>query len=208
MRVKAPDIRLKGERVTIRPLTRQDLRTMSKWPSFDDPLYRLFDWPKRSELSDDLWFYQLLRDKGRVYFAVENQEGELIGRLSLREVRRPVSARLGIGFGPQYVGRGYGTEALQLFLRYYFQEMHFERMVLDVAAVNERAVRCYERCGFQHTAEHYQYAGSDRDLDFLEEPSYDHLRPFFRRDHHRNLMLAYDMEIRRQDWLAEHELAR
>jgi RimJ/RimL family protein N-acetyltransferase len=204
MRVKAPEIRLKGERVTIRPLTRQDLRTMSKWPSFDDPLYRLFDWPKRSELSDDLWFYQLLRDRGRIYFAVENHRGELMGRLSLREVRKPVSARLGIGFGPQYVSHGYGTEALQLFLRYYFLEMRFERMVLDVAAVNERAVRCYERCGFQHTGEHYQYAGSDRDLQFLEDPLYDHLRPFFKRDRHRNLMLAYDMEITREIWLAEH----
>jgi RimJ/RimL family protein N-acetyltransferase len=208
MRVKAPDIRLEGERVTIRPLTRQDLRTMSKWPSFDDPLYRLFDWPKRSELSDDLWFYQLLRDKSRIYFAVDNEGGELIGRLSLREVRKPTSARLGIGFGPQYVGRGYGTEALQLFLRYYFQKMRFERMVLDVAAVNERAVRCYERCGFQHTGEHYQYAGSDRDLHFLEESTYNHLRHFFKRDGYRNLMLAYDMEIRRKDWLAEQELAR
>jgi diamine N-acetyltransferase len=208
MRVKAPDICLKGERVTIRPLTRQDLRTMSKWPSFDDPLYRLFDWPKRSELSDDLWFYQLLRDKSRIYFAVETREGELIGRLSLRDVRKPVSARLGIGFGPQYVGRRYGTEALQLFLHYYFREMRFERMVLDVAAVNERAVRCYERCGFQHTGEHYQYAGSDRDLHFLDESPYDRLRHLFKRDHHRNLMLAYDMEIRREDWLAAHEFAR
>jgi RimJ/RimL family protein N-acetyltransferase len=206
--VKAPDIRLKGERVTIRPLTRQDLRTMSRWPSFDDPLYRIFDWPKRSELSDDLWFYQLMRDKGRVYFAIENENGELIGRLSLREVKKRTSARLGIGFGPQYVGQGYGTEALRLFLRYYFQEMRFERMVLDVAAVNERAVRCYERCGFRHVGEHYQYAGNDSDLAFLDESSYDHLRHFFKRDHYRNMVLTYDMELLRKDWLAEQEPAQ
>lgn len=208
MRVKAPDIRLKGERVTIRPLTRQDLRTMSKWPSFDEPLYRIFDWPKRSELSDDLWFYQLMRDRSRVYFAVENEQGELIGRLSLREVRSPVSARLGIGFGPQYVSQGYGTEALRLFLRYYFQEMRFERMVLDVAAVNERAVRCYEGCGFQHVGEHYQYAGSDHDLAFLDDSPYDHLRHYFKRDRYQNMVLAYDMEILRKHWLAEQELAQ
>jgi len=208
MRVKAPDIRLKGERVTVRPLTRQDLRTMSKWPSFDDPLYRLFDWPKRSELSDDLWFYQLMRDKGRVYFAVEDEKGELIGRLSLRDVRKHASARLGLGLGPQYVGQGYGTEALRLFLRHYFQEMRFERMVLDVAAVNERAVRCYEHCGFRHVGEHYQYAGSDSDLAFLDESSYDHLRHLFKRDRYRNMVLAYDMELLRKDWLAEQELAQ
>jgi RimJ/RimL family protein N-acetyltransferase len=201
--VKAPDIRLKGERVTIRPLTRQDLRTMSKWPSFDDPLYRIFDWPKRSELSDDLWFYQLMRDKSRVYFAVENEDGELIGRISLRDIRRRASARLGVGFGPQYVSQGYGTEALQLFLRYYFQEMGFERMVLDVAAVNVRAVRCYERCGFQRVDQHYQYAGGDSDIAFLDQSAYQHLRHFFKRDRYRNTVLAYDMELRREDWLVE-----
>jgi RimJ/RimL family protein N-acetyltransferase len=203
--VKAPDICLKGKRVTIRPLTRQDLHTMSRWPSFDDPLYRLFDWPKRSELSDDLWFYQLMRDKSRVYYAVDNEDGVLIGRLSLRDIKKRASARLGIGFGPQYVSQGYGTEALQLFLRYYFGEMHFDRMVLDVAAVNVRAVRCYERCGFRRVDEHYQYAGGDSEVTFLDQPAYAHLRHFFKRDRYRNMVLAYDMEIRRKDWLAEHE---
>lgn len=206
--MKAPDICLKGKRVTIRPLTRQDLRTMAKWPSFDDPLYRLFDWPKRSELSDDLWFYQLVRDKSRIYFAVDDEDGELIGRLSLRDIKRRISARLGIGFGPQYVSQGYGTEALQLFLGYFFQGMHFESMVLDVAAVNVRAVRCYERCGFQRINEHYQYAGSDGDLAFLNQPAYADLRHFFRRDRYRNTVLAYDMELRREDWLAEQALAK
>jgi RimJ/RimL family protein N-acetyltransferase len=206
--VKAPDICLKGERVTIRPLTRQDLRTMSKWPSFDDPLYRLFDWPKRSELSDDLWFHQLMRDKSRVYYAVDNEADMLIGRLSLRDIKKRASARLGIGFGPQYVGQGYGTEALGLFLRYYFQEMRFERMVLDVAAVNVRAVRCYERCGFKHVDEHYQYAGGDGDVAFLDQPAYAHLRHLFKRDRYRNMVLAYDMEILRKDWLVEQALAK
>ena len=203
--MKAPDIRLEGERVTIRPLTRQDLRTMSRWPSFDDPLYRLFDWPKRSELSDDLWFYQLLRDRVRIYFAVENHRGELMGRLSLREVRKPVSARLGIGFGPQYVSHGYGTEALQLFLRYYFLEMRFERMVLDVAAVNRRAVRCYKTSGFKTTGTHFQYAGTEEDLAFLQEEPYQRLQPYFKRDRYRTVMLAYDMVLERRDWLAARE---
>jgi len=101
-----------GDRITIRPLTRDDLRVMSKWPRFQDPLYRLFDWPKRSEASDDLWFHQLMRDKTRVYYAVVNEVHELIGRISLREIDGQKSARLGIGFGPDYVDQGYGTEAL------------------------------------------------------------------------------------------------
>jgi RimJ/RimL family protein N-acetyltransferase len=191
--------------VTIRPLTRGDLRAMSKWPGFEDPLDRLFDWPKRSQASDDLWFYQLVHDKSRVYYAVDGEREQLIGRISLREIRERRSARLGIGFGSQYVGRGYGTEALQVFLRHFFVDLGFERLVLDVAAVNVRAVRCYERCGFRRVGTHRQYAGGDEDLRFLGKPSYAHLRPFFKRERHRNLVLAYDMELDRAEWLARQE---
>ena len=90
---------------------------MSRWPRFQDPLYRLFDWPKRSETSDDLWFGQLMRDRSRVYYAVDNEDRELIGRISLREKNKHKSARLGIGFGPDYVAQGYGTEALSVILQ-------------------------------------------------------------------------------------------
>jgi RimJ/RimL family protein N-acetyltransferase len=203
--LRAPDVRLEGERITIRPLTREDLRVMSNWPRFQDPLYRLFDWPKRSGTSDDLWFYQLMRDKTRVYYAVDNEEHELIGRISLRGIDGRKSARLGIGFGPDYVDQGYGTEALQVFLDYYFHELDFERIVLDVAAVNQRALRCYERCGFRSVASHQQYAGSNDDLLFLREEGYRDLRRFFKKDRYRTTMLAYDMELKRGDWLARQK---
>jgi len=199
--MKAPDIRLKSTRVTIRPLVRQDLRTMAKWPRFEDPLYQLFDWPKRSSASDDLWYHQLMRDRARVYYAVEDEFNELIGRISLREIEGQKSARLGIGFSPQVVGRGYGTEALQTFLEHYFVDLGFQRMVLDVAAVNRRAVRCYERCGFRREGSRYQYAGSDDDLFFLEDHAYRHLRQYFRRESYRNSVLAYDMVLDAKDWL-------
>ena len=203
--MKAPDIRLQGERVTIRPLTRQDLRIMSDWPSFEDPLYKLFDWPKRSSASDDLWYHHLIRDKSRVYYAVENEANDLIGRISLREIDGQASSRLGIGFGPQFVSQGYGTEALRLFLEHYFLDLGFARLVLDVAAVNRRAVRCYERSGFKTTGTHFQYAGTKDELAFLHEARYQHLQPFFKHKRYRTVMLAYDMVLERDDWLAMHQ---
>lgn len=174
---------------------------MARWPRFADPLYRLFDWPQRSETSDDLWFQQLLRDETRVYFSIDDEVGHLIGRISLREIEDQESARLGIGFAPDAVSKGYGTEALQVFLRYYFLKMGFQRMVLDVAAANERAVRCYKRCGFKSVSTHYQYAGTEDEVAFLEEETYRDLQPLFKRDRYRTLMLAYDMVLEREQWL-------
>ena len=68
------------------------------WDTFEDPLYRLFDWPRRSSVENGLWYADLVRDRRRVYYAVDDERRDVIGRISLRQIRRRESARLGIGF--------------------------------------------------------------------------------------------------------------
>ncbi len=199
--MKAPDLLLKGPRVTIRPLEVRDLDIMSAWPAFQDPLYRLFDWPRRSTTENELWFSGMVGDKTRLYYGVEDEFRNVIGRISLREIWGQHSARLGIGLGTEYVSQGYGTEALRLFLHHYFNGLGFERMDLDVSAINIRAVRCYERCGFRYVGSHYEYIGTDDDLAFLKEERYQHLRRFFRRKNQGNWALSYDMVLEKVDWL-------
>jgi RimJ/RimL family protein N-acetyltransferase len=187
--------------VTIRPLTQEDLDIMSSWSTFDDPLYRLFDWPRRLFLENGAWFAELMRDGTRVYYAVEDERGVLIGRISLRQMRGRESARLGIGFGTDFCGQGYGTETLRIFLRYYFLDLGFAKMVLDVSALNQRAIRCYERCGFERAGSHYQYIGREGDITFLQKRPYRHLRRFIQCRGRRSYMLAYDMVLERDLWL-------
>jgi RimJ/RimL family protein N-acetyltransferase len=56
----------------------------------------------------------------------------------------------GMGIGDEaYWSKGYGTEALRLFLRYAFRELNLRRVSLDVFSYNPRALRCYEKCGFR-----------------------------------------------------------
>jgi RimJ/RimL family protein N-acetyltransferase len=45
-------------------------------------------------------------------------------------------------------GRGYGTEALELFLTFAFQELRLNRVELVCWAYNTRARRVYEKVGF------------------------------------------------------------
>jgi len=175
---------------------------MSRWATFDDPLYRLFDWPRRSPVENGLWYADLVRDRRRVYYAVDDESQTVIGRISLREIRGRESARLGIGFGTQYVSQGYGSEALSLFLWYYFEHLGFERMVLDVAAINVRAVRCYERCGFERVGSSYEPLPWNANTGFLKEEPYRHLSKYVRHDGWRDMTLTYDMVLERKDWLA------
>lgn len=56
---------------------------------------------------------------------------------------------VGIGVGERaFWGRGYGTEAMQLLLRYAFTQLNLARVSLMVYAYNLRALKSYLRCGF------------------------------------------------------------
>ncbi|WP_164670090.1 GNAT family N-acetyltransferase [Virgibacillus doumboii] len=49
-----------------------------------------------------------------------------------------------------YWGKGYGKEAMNLLLEYAFLEMNLHRLSLSVFSFNERAIKLYEKIGFQH----------------------------------------------------------
>ena len=56
-----------------------------------------------------------------------------------------------IGIGePDFWGRGYGSDAMRLMLRYGFTELNLHRVSLSVYAYNPRGIRSYEKCGFKH----------------------------------------------------------
>jgi RimJ/RimL family protein N-acetyltransferase len=134
-----------------------------------------------------------------------NEGGQPIGSLTLREIKGRESSRLGITLGSDHVGQGYGTEALRLFLEYYFETMGFARMLLDVSATNLRAVRSYRALGFQEESKHYRSAGHSSFRVLRTEPRYQHLRPFFRRLGTMYQVLFYDMSLTRDEWRARNE---
>lgn len=64
-------------------------------------------------------------------------------------------------------GRGYGTDAMELILQYGFLELNLHSISLCVFAYNPRAIRSYEKAGFQHEGREREYlrrAGERADL--------------------------------------------
>ena len=49
-------------------------------------------------------------------------------------------------------GKGYGTAAAKLMIRYCFEEMKLHRLYLRVYAENQQAIRSYEKAGFEKEA--------------------------------------------------------
>ena len=193
-------MRLQGPRVTIRPMQRVDLDAMMRWRPFADPLYRPFDFPSQSRAEHIRWFEWRSKDPSRRLYTIMDEGHRIIGSLTLREINGKQSARLGITIGADFVSQGYGTEALKLFLDYFFSRMEFARIVLDVAATNLRAVRCYQTMGFREVGRHYRPASDPSYRILQQEPHYRHLLRYFRRQGTATQVLFYDMALSREEW--------
>jgi RimJ/RimL family protein N-acetyltransferase len=80
------------------------------------------------------------------------QDDRIIGEIGLDGVSwSNGNAWVGISIGEkEYWGKGYGTDALQVLLRYAFTELNLHRINLTVFEYNPRAIRSYEKAGFVH----------------------------------------------------------
>jgi len=76
-------------------------------------------------------------------------EGRLVGQARLTVSEMDNRARYAVGiFDPSVWGKGLGTEITRLVIKYAFEELKLHRIDLRVLQYNERAIKCYEKCGF------------------------------------------------------------
>ena len=188
---------LQGERVRIRPWRQADDDTADEWPPYNDPLNGIWNLPRPFSTSSFGW-PPFSEGAMRQSWAVDERYSRvLMGRISLRDIdsqRR--QARLGLPPGAPFVSRGLGTGALVLFLR------GSHTMVLDVAAPNLRAVRCYERLGFRYVGSDWREAGALIDRRLLDTPGYADLARHFRRNHRGIWVEFFEMRLAREEWFA------
>ena len=87
------------------------------------------------------------------YFSIRTlAEDTLIGELELDVVNwsaRDAFVAIGIG-ETQYWSKGYGTDSMDVLLRFAFTEVNLKRVSLGVFEYNPRAIRSYEKAGFRH----------------------------------------------------------
>jgi RimJ/RimL family protein N-acetyltransferase len=90
---------------------------------------------------------------GSHYFSIRTlTEDKLIGDLGLDVVDwSGRDAFVGLGIGEtDYWGKGYGTDIMNVLLRFAFNEINLRRVTLTVFEYNPRAIRSYEKAGFRH----------------------------------------------------------
>lgn len=108
--------------------------------------------------------------KNRNFNIIELNENKLIGTLGLEHINWiERSAVLGIFIGDkEFRNNGYGVEAINLLLEYGFKYLNLHSIRLSLLSINERAHKCYKKCGFKDT-------GCSREEIFINGKYYDKL---------------------------------
>jgi RimJ/RimL family protein N-acetyltransferase len=105
-----------------------------------------------TEAEHNGWYQDSVRDKNSVIFAVKTLDGtQYLGNVWLHNIHwinRNAELRILLG-APEYRGKGHGTKACLLLLRFAFEKLGLQKVYLYVSAVNPRAFRAFEKAGFQ-----------------------------------------------------------
>jgi diamine N-acetyltransferase len=141
---------LKGERVILRAVEREDLKRLHELQrNIDLVLLGDGEWEPQPLAAREKRYDNRVADDDKAWFVIE-VAGMIIGDINLhhRDRRSGVSA-FGIGiYDPAYLSQGYGREAIGLMLDWAFRIQNYQRIWLDTWSTNLRAIRCYQWLGF------------------------------------------------------------
>ncbi|WP_049797529.1 GNAT family N-acetyltransferase [Kribbella flavida] len=145
---------LSGDVVTLRATADEDLKVLAEWWNVSDAaaLQHTMVRPSPVGQAEEMFRAWSVNKSGTLdtgFSVVLTGSRELIGHATLYGATTPArAATFAIMVGPEYVGKGYGTEATRMMLRYGFLELGLHRVELTVWAFNTRAIAAYAKAGF------------------------------------------------------------
>jgi RimJ/RimL family protein N-acetyltransferase len=142
---------MRGKKVSLHPLRYEDKEILFQW--VNDRALVNYNAPYRpiSESNHEEWFEAVTRKHDVFFFVIkENEKNTTIGSCQLHNVHWVHrSAELQIRIGDEkYRNKGYGAEAIELLLRFGFQDLNLHRVYLHLLKNNERAKKAYMKTGF------------------------------------------------------------
>ncbi|MEO8971796.1 MAG: GNAT family N-acetyltransferase [Ktedonobacteraceae bacterium] len=91
------------------------------------------------EVNDDAYFFE-----------IENLVGEQVGIISTQKGNtRDGTFQYGVAIRREHWRKGYASEAIKIVLRYFFQELRYQKVTTPVYSFNDASIHMHEHLGFQ-----------------------------------------------------------
>ena len=143
--------KLIGDRIYLSPINSEDAEIYTEWMNdFETTDYTGRSWQTIS-LEAEKRFLENEDEEGQRFSILDLNNDKIIGIVGLHNINYiHRTAILGIFIGNKdYRDKGYGTEAIRLILDFAFNYLNLNNIKLNVFEFNQRAIKCYEKCGFK-----------------------------------------------------------
>lgn len=178
--VRDRNIRVKNKNLTLRTLKSEDKEYLLKWLNTEEVLEYYNGRDTKYDLNS---IYRHYYNDDNICRLIMMLEDEPIGYMQYYPITKAELSKYNFGietlvFGidlfigvPDYFGKGYGTRFVTMLRDYLVNEEDAAIVVVDPMVENERAIRCYEKCGFkkyQLLPRHQRHEGVLQDCYLME----------------------------------------
>jgi len=143
--------RVAGDRIYLSPISLEDIDVFMNWVNDPEMAYFTMFHSRIISLLNEKETVESLAKGGNTFSIVTQEENKVIGNCSFFRINESDrTAEIGIIIGEKdYWGKGYGSDALRLLLKFGFENRNYNNICLHVYSFNERAIACYEKVGFK-----------------------------------------------------------
>jgi RimJ/RimL family protein N-acetyltransferase len=140
--------------IRLRGLEAEDAATLHAWNSDSETARGLsFIQPPSSLTSVKDWVAERIKQGAaddEIYCVIENKAGEFVGMINSHHCNRRVGVfQYGVAVRAEHRRHGYASEAVRMLVRYFFEELRYQKVNVVVYSYNEASIRLHERLGFQ-----------------------------------------------------------
>jgi RimJ/RimL family protein N-acetyltransferase len=140
--------------IRLRAIEPTDAETFYRW-NLDSERARNLDfvWPPSSLASVQAWAEEASKQKmdgDHFHWVIETPNQTPVGTISTHDCN-PHTGTLsyGVDIEEAHRGKGYAGQAIWLVLRWYFDELRYQKVTVQVHANNPASMRLHDKLGFQ-----------------------------------------------------------
>src|SRR5699024_11647721 len=139
----------RNSRVYLKKIEFKDAMMIKGCGNFTHPWMEGYNYGHFSDCEVKFWFSTITSPRKRYFSIFRKEDNAFIGFLGLKHYNKLLkTSKLGIVFDANQVSQGYGYEAMEILLDYYFDNLGFKELYLDVNDFNIRAYKLYKKLVF------------------------------------------------------------
>ena len=142
----------KSERINLISIEKKHIKLIKKWINNENITMYM---GRRFPINDDeqfSWYENFMEDKSKKKLIISTiPSNHNIGMISLFEIDcRNQKSEIGVYIKPDYHGKGYAKESINMILNFAFQELNMHKIYALIHSFNISAIKLFKSCNFHH----------------------------------------------------------